>query len=105
MSTSPDSRAPGATPPAKRRDRTHWLYVGVIVAVVAGVLVGWLAPDVGKLFGVFGTMFVDLIKMMISLVIFCMIVLGIGSVRAAASVGKVGGLAMVYFLGDRKSVV
>ncbi|WP_416062761.1 cation:dicarboxylate symporter family transporter [Rhodococcus indonesiensis] len=99
MSTSPDSRAPGATPPAKRRDRTHWLYVGVIVAVVAGVLVGWLAPDVGKSFGVLGTMFVDLIKMMISPVIFCTIVLGIGSVRAAASVGKVGGLAMVYFLG------
>lgn len=99
MSTSPDSRAPGATPPAQRRDRTHWLYVGVIVAVVAGVLVGWLAPDVGKSFGVLGTMFVDLIKMMISPVIFCTIVLGIGSVRAAASVGKVGGLAMVYFLG------
>ncbi|QIX49068.1 cation:dicarboxylase symporter family transporter [Rhodococcus sp. DMU1] len=99
MSTSTDSRLPGAKSPAKRKDRTHWLYVGVIVAVVAGVLVGWLAPDVAKSFGVLGTMFVDLIKMMISPVIFCTIVLGIGSVRAAASVGKVGGLAMVYFLG------
>lgn len=107
MSTSATG-APGPAQPVqntrpidrrKKRDRTHWLYVGVIVAVVAGVLVGWLAPDVGKSFGVLGTMFVDLIKMMISPVIFCTIVLGIGSVRAAASVGKVGGLALAYFIG------
>jgi aerobic C4-dicarboxylate transport protein len=44
-------------------------------------------------------MFVDLIKMMISPVIFCTIVLGIGSVKAAAKVGKVGGLALTYFIG------
>jgi aerobic C4-dicarboxylate transport protein len=53
---------------------------------------------VGKSIGVLGTMFVDLIKMMIAPVIFCTIVLGIGSVRKAATVGKVGGLAFVYFL-------
>ena len=35
--------------------------------------------------------------MMIQPVIFCTIVLGVGSVRSAASVGKVGGLAMLYF--------
>jgi aerobic C4-dicarboxylate transport protein len=84
--------------PRKRRDRTHWLYIAVIVAVVAGVAVGLLAPGVGKSVGVLGTMFVDLIKMMIAPVIFCTIVLGIGSVRKAATVGKVGGLAFVYFL-------
>jgi len=84
---------------AEKRDRTHWLYVGVIVAVVAGVVVGWLAPETGKSFGVLGAMFVDLIKMMISPVIFCTIVLGIGSVRAAASVGRIGGLALIYFVG------
>ena len=45
-----------------------------------------------------GTLFVSLIKMMIGPIIFCTIVLGIGSVRKAAQVGKVGGLALVYFL-------
>jgi aerobic C4-dicarboxylate transport protein len=84
--------------PRPRRDRTHWLYIAVIVAVVAGVAVGILAPAVGKSVGVLGTMFVDLIKMMIAPVIFCTIVLGIGSVRKAATVGKVGGLAFAYFL-------
>lgn len=89
---------PPEAPVAKRRDRTHWLYIAVIVAVVAGVAVGILAPEVGKSVGVLGSMFVDLIKMMIAPVIFCTIVLGIGSVAKAATVGKVGGLAFVYFL-------
>jgi len=84
--------------PPKRRDRTHWLYLAVIVAVIGGVIVGLVAPGVGKDVGVLGTMFVSLIKMMIAPVIFCTIVLGIGSVRKAATVGKVGGLAFLYFL-------
>ena len=85
-------------PKPPKRDRTHWLYMAVIVAVIAGVIVGLVAPDVGSALGVLGTLFVSLIKMMISPIIFCTIVLGIGSVRKAASVGKVGGLAMAYFL-------
>ncbi len=84
--------------PPKRRDRTHWLYLAVIAAVIGGVIVGLVAPSVGKEVGVLGTMFVSLIKMMITPVIFCTIVLGIGSVRKAATVGKVGGLAFGYFL-------
>jgi aerobic C4-dicarboxylate transport protein len=70
----------------------------VLIAIVAGVVVGLVAPDVGASLGVLGTLFVNLIKMMISPVIFCTIVLGIGSVRKAASVEKVGGLALAYFL-------
>ena len=89
---------PPVQEPRRRRDRTHWLYIAVIVAVLAGIAVGLVAPEVGKSVGVLGTMFVSLIKMMIVPVIFCTIVLGIGSVRKAATVGKVGGLAFVYFL-------
>ena len=97
--TTTEDRPTQAQPPApKRRDRTHWLYIAVIIAVFAGVIVGLVAPGVGEDLGVLGTMFVSLIKMMISPVIFCTIVLGIGSVRAAATVGKVGGLAFGYFL-------
>ncbi|MFI6868736.1 cation:dicarboxylate symporter family transporter [Nocardia sp. NPDC050406] len=84
--------------PPRRRDRTHWLYSAVIVAVLAGIVVGWLAPGFGKSVGELGTLFVNLIKMMIAPVIFCTIVLGIGSVRAAAKVGRVGGMAIAYFL-------
>jgi aerobic C4-dicarboxylate transport protein len=91
-------QGPAVHEPPRRRDRTHWLYIAVVVAVLAGIAVGLIAPEVGKNVGVLGTMFVSLIKMMIAPVIFCTIVLGIGSVRKAATVGKVGGLAFVYFL-------
>ena len=63
-----------------------------------GILVGLLDKELGIALKPLGTGFVALIKMMISPVIFCTIVLGIGSVRAAAKVGKVGGLALAYFL-------
>ncbi|MGW4476403.1 cation:dicarboxylate symporter family transporter [Nonomuraea sp. NPDC004354] len=80
------------------RDRTRYLYLAVILAVVAGVVVGFVAPEVGKELKPLGTAFVALIKMMISPIIFCTIVLGVGSVSRAAKVGKVGGLALGYFL-------
>jgi aerobic C4-dicarboxylate transport protein len=80
------------------RDRTHYLYLAVIGAVILGVIVGLLAPGFAVTLKPLGTGFVNLIKMMISPIIFCTIVLGIGSVRQAAKVGRVGGLALVYFL-------
>ncbi|MFI7587940.1 cation:dicarboxylate symporter family transporter [Spongisporangium articulatum] len=95
MSAVTPSPAPAA--PA-RRDRTHLLYLSVIVAVAAGAVVGLVAPDVGVELKPIGTGFVALIKMMIAPVIFCTIVLGVGSIREAAKVGKVGGLALGYFL-------
>lgn len=88
-----------APEPKKKRDKTHWLYIAVIIAVIAGVIVGLVAKDFASDLSILGTLFVSLIKMMISPVIFCTIVLGIGSVRAAASVGRVGGLALAYFIG------
>ncbi|MCU1535911.1 MAG: sodium:dicarboxylate symporter [Humibacillus sp.] len=98
MSYTADSAVdaqPGATP---KRDRTHFLYIAVIVAMVLGIAVGVLFPDFGKSLKPLGTGFVNLIKMMITPIIFCTIVLGIGSVRRAAQVGKVGGLALGYFI-------
>ncbi|HEU4675534.1 MAG TPA: cation:dicarboxylase symporter family transporter [Motilibacteraceae bacterium] len=89
---------PSAGGTAPHRDRTHWLYLSVIAAVVAGVVVGLIAPDVATQLKPLGTAFVALIKMMISPIIFCTIVLGVGSVRQAARVGRVGGLALAYFL-------
>lgn len=89
---------PPTTAPKVKKDRTHYLYVAVLVAVALGIAVGFAAPDVAVGLKPIGTAFVALIKMMIAPVIFCTIVLGVGSVRSAAKVGKVGGLALGYFL-------
>jgi aerobic C4-dicarboxylate transport protein len=83
---------------ARRRDRTHLLYIAVVVAVAAGILIGLVWPEFGKELKPLGQGFVNLIKMMISPIIFCTIVLGVGSVAKAAKVGKVGTLAISYFL-------
>ncbi|MFC5911079.1 cation:dicarboxylate symporter family transporter [Streptacidiphilus monticola] len=80
------------------RNRTHYLYLAVLAAVLAGIVVGLAAPGFAVDLKPIGTGFVNLIKMMISPVIFTTIVLGIGSVTKAAKVGRVGGLALGYFV-------
>lgn len=90
--------APTGTPKKKSNRATHWLYISVIVAVVAGVIFGLVAPDAAKQVKFLGDVFIALIKMVIPLVIFCTIVIGIGHVREATTVGKAGGLALVYFI-------
>ncbi|MGY1823106.1 cation:dicarboxylate symporter family transporter [Geodermatophilus sp. SYSU D00079] len=89
-----------AQPPgtARRKDRTHWLYIAVIGAVLAGIAVGFLFPGFATELKWLGTAFVGLIKMLIAPVIFCTIVLGIGAIRQAAKVGRIGGLALGYFI-------
>jgi aerobic C4-dicarboxylate transport protein len=100
MSATLESGSTGSEPPVTPpRDRTHYLYMSVIFAVIAGVLVGGLTPDgFGRELKPLGDGFIALIRMMISPIIFCTIVLGVGSIRQAAKVGKVGGLALGYFM-------
>ncbi len=100
MTTTPITPRDPGTGPARKRKKisTHWLYVAVIVAVVAGTAVGLIFGKQAAGLSVIGTAFVNLIKMMIGPIIFCTIVLGIGSVRKASQVGKVGGIALLYFI-------
>ena len=93
-----DTGAQEADKPKRKKANTHWLYIAVIVAVVAGAAVGLIFGKSAAGLSVIGTAFVSLIKMMIAPIIFCTIVLGIGSVRKASQVGKVGGLALLYFI-------
>src|SRR5689334_19378498 len=87
-------------PPSKQapKNRTHWLYIAVVVAVGLGIAVGLLFPDFAVELKPLGDGFVALITMMIQPVIFCTIILGVGSVASAAKVGKVGLGAIIYFL-------
>jgi aerobic C4-dicarboxylate transport protein len=72
--------------------------MAVIAAAIAGAVLGLAAPDFAVELKPIGAAFVNLIKMLIAPIIFCTLVLGIGSVRKAAKVGRVGGLALSYFL-------
>ena len=79
-------------------DKHTWLYVSVIIAVVLGATIGLIWPEVGVALEPIGKGFVALIKMMIAPIIFCTIVVGVGSIAKAATVGKIGGLALLYFM-------
>ncbi len=79
-------------------DKHTWLYVAVIIAVVLGASIGLIWPSVGVALEPVGKGFVALIKMMIAPIIFCTIVVGVGSIAKAATVGKIGGLALLYFM-------
>jgi aerobic C4-dicarboxylate transport protein len=79
-------------------DKHTWLYISVIIAVVLGAAIGLIWPEVGIALEPIGKGFVALIKMMIAPIIFCTIVVGVGSIAKAATVGRIGGLALLYFM-------
>jgi len=82
--------------PAKR----PWykvLYLQVLIAILAGVLVGYLYPQTGAALKPLGDGFIQLIKMMIAPVIFCTIVHGIATMGDLNKVGRVGVKTLVYF--------
>jgi len=89
-----------AAPPVERPHRGPWytiLYVQVIIAILLGVLIGHLFPDVGKALKPLGDGFISLIKMMIAPIIFCTVVHGIASMSDLKKIGRVGIKTLFYF--------
>jgi aerobic C4-dicarboxylate transport protein len=74
------------------------LYLWVLVAIVAGGLIGHFAPDTGVALKPLGDAFIKLVKMVIAPLIFLTIVTGIAGMRDLGSVGRVAGKAFAYFL-------
>ena len=74
------------------------LYVQVILAIVAGAVLGFVWPSTGEALKPLGDGFIKLIKMAIPPVIFLTVVTGIGAVREAGAIGRVFGKALAYFI-------
>ncbi|MGE2716910.1 C4-dicarboxylate transporter DctA [Mycolicibacterium litorale] len=80
--------------------RTPWyrsLFVHLLIAIVAGIAVGWLWPGVGADLKPIADAFIKLIKMLIAPIIFCTVVVGIAHVGDLKSVGRIGVKALIYF--------
>ncbi|HEX8986577.1 MAG TPA: dicarboxylate/amino acid:cation symporter [Rhodocyclaceae bacterium] len=76
---------------------TGHLYFWVLLAIIAGGTFGYLdSIDAVKLKPL-GDGFIALVKMLISPVIFCTVVLGIAGAGDMKKVGRVGGKALLYF--------
>jgi len=82
---------------AARRPWYAVLYIQVLIAIVIGVVVGYLFPDGGKAMKPLGDGFIALIRMMIAPLIFCTIVHGIASMSDLKKVGRIGVKTLLYF--------
>jgi aerobic C4-dicarboxylate transport protein len=76
---------------------TGHLYFWVLVAILFGGLYGYLDPGRAVKLKPLGDGFISLVKMLISPVIFCTVVLGIAGAGDMKKVGRVGGKALIYF--------
>src|SRR6476620_8180851 len=88
-----------ASTPPRKKPWYKLLYVQVLIAIVLGVIFGWLSPEYAKSDWVkaMGDGFIKLIKMVIAPIIFCTIVSGISHIQDAKKVGRVGLKALLYF--------
>ncbi|MDD7834505.1 cation:dicarboxylate symporter family transporter [Paenarthrobacter sp. AB444] len=73
------------------------LFFQILVAVVLGISIGYLWPDLGSALRPLGDGFIQLIKMIIAPLIFLVIVTGISAVGDVKAVGRVGVKALIYF--------
>ena len=73
------------------------LYVQVLLAIVAGALLGHFAPATAVQLKPLGDAFVKLIKLVIAPLVFTTLVTGIGSVGDLRKVGRVGLKSLLYF--------
>ncbi|HRD57356.1 MAG TPA: dicarboxylate/amino acid:cation symporter [Ferruginibacter sp.] len=74
------------------------LYIQVLIAIVAGVLLGHFYPSLGEALKPFGDGFIRLVKMVIAPVIFVSLTLGIAHMSDLKKVGRIATKALIYFL-------
>jgi aerobic C4-dicarboxylate transport protein len=73
------------------------LWVQVLLAMIAAVALGYWRPERAVAMKPLGDAFIRLITMIITLIIFCTVVTGIAGMGNLKKVGRVGGMALLYF--------
>lgn len=73
------------------------LYVQVIIGITAGIVTGWFFPSFAPTAKLISEGFINMIKMVITPVIFLTVVLGITGAGSLKKVGRVGGKGLLYF--------
>src|SRR2546428_4429332 len=76
---------------------TRHLYFWVLLGILSGGTLGYVSPERAVALKPLGDGFIALVKMLISPVIFCTVVLGIAGAGDMKKVGRVGGKALLYF--------
>lgn len=74
------------------------LYVQVLLGVLFGVLLGYFNPDVAVQFKPITDVFIKMIKMLISPIIFLTLVSGIAAMNDMRQISKLAGGALLFFM-------
>jgi proton glutamate symport protein len=69
----------------------------IFIGLVAGILLGWLAPDVAVGLRPLADLFLRMIKMIIAPLLFATLVVGIAGTGDLRTMGRIGIKAMIYF--------
>ena len=73
------------------------LWAQVLLAMGIAVALGYFSPTTAIAMKPLGDAFIRLISMIITLIIFCTVVSGIAGMESMKKVGRVGGMALLYF--------
>jgi aerobic C4-dicarboxylate transport protein len=73
------------------------LWVQVLVAMALAIVLGYVDPARAIAMKPLGDAFIRVITMIITLIIFCTVVTGIAGMENLKKVGRVGGMALIYF--------
>ena len=87
-------------PPRLRAPAAAWykhLSVQILLAMILGVLVGYLWPQRADSLKPLGDLFIKLVRMLVAPIIFCTVVHGIASVGEAKKVGRIAIKSLIYF--------
>ena len=74
------------------------LWFQVLLATVAGIVLGWQQPELAVKMKPLGDAFINLVRMMIGPIIFCSVVHGVAGMNDMQRVGRVALKALGYFL-------
>ena len=89
----PVNAGPASSKPPFYRE----LWVQVLVAIALAIVLGYVDPARAIAMKPLGDAFIRVISMIITLIIFCTVVSGIAGMENLKKVGRLGGMALIYF--------
>ncbi len=99
---------PEGTPPAVRKklSLTTWILIALVAGILTGIAFNNLVPSdsalytilIDNVFYLIGKGFIRLMQMLVAPLVFCSIVCGAASIGSGKTLGKVGGVTVVFYL-------
>ena len=77
--------------------KSSQLSLFIFIALVAGVIVGWIAPDFAVQMHPLAAIFLRMVKMIIAPLLFATLVVGIAGHGDPKSLGRIGVKTIIYF--------